>query len=109
MLNALDDATRQSTADFLSDMQDMDGGLLANSRIPVADILSTFTGVLTLADIDYLDVIDAAAALRFTQSLERPEGGFLAALWDETPDVEYTFYGLGCLALLTPAARHFDS
>jgi geranylgeranyl transferase type-2 subunit beta len=105
ILNALDDTIACDTAEFLADMQELDGGLLANSRIPIADILSTFTGVLTLVDLDRIDAIEPTAALRFTSSLERPEGGFLAALWDEVCDVEYTFYGLGCLALLTPTPR----
>ncbi len=91
-----------STAEFLGEMQDDDGGLLANSRIPLADLLSTFTGVLTLADLDRTDALDTRAALKFAQSLDHPAGGFLAALWDEVRDVEYTFYGLGSLALLTP-------
>ena len=102
ILDALDDDIRDSTADFLSEMQDLDGGLLANSRIPIADILSTFTGTLTLADLDELDAIRTTPAFRFVQSLSRPEGGFLAAHWDEACDVEYTFYGLGCLSLLSP-------
>ncbi len=101
MLDALNDDIRQTTAEFLADMQDDDGGLLANSRIPIADVLSTFTGVLTLTDLDQLDAIDIAAALNFAQSVEHPTGGFLAAVWDESCDVEYTFYGLGSLALLS--------
>jgi geranylgeranyl transferase type-2 subunit beta len=105
VLGALDEATRLGTAEFLADLQDFDGGLLANSRIPVADVLSTFTGVLTLADLNQLDIIKPAAALRFAESLARPEGGFLAAAWDEVTDVEYTFYGLGCLALLSDFQR----
>ena len=44
--------------------------------------------------------IEDPAALRFIRSLEQRAGGFLAAQWDETCDVEYTFYGLGALALL---------
>ncbi len=54
-----------------------------------------------MADLDRIDVLDPAAALKFVQSLDHPDGGFLAAIWDETRDVEYTFYGLGSLALLT--------
>jgi len=34
------------------------------------------------------------------ESLERLEGGFLGGVWDEDTDVEYTFYGLGSLAVL---------
>ena len=102
LLDALDDEVRASTADFLAEMQDDDGGLLANSRIPIADVLSTFTGLLTLADLGDPLAIDRAAALTFVRSIEQPHGGFFAAVWDEVCDVEYTFYGLGCLALLTP-------
>jgi geranylgeranyl transferase type-2 subunit beta len=101
-LNALDHSVAESTAEFLGEMQDDDGGLLANSRIPLADLLSTFTGCLTLADLDRIDVLDVGATLQFAQSLDHPAGGFLAALWDDVRDVEYTFYGLGALALLAP-------
>ncbi|MHB8972596.1 MAG: prenyltransferase/squalene oxidase repeat-containing protein [Pirellulaceae bacterium] len=104
MLHAIDGCVVDATAEFLGEMQDDDGGLLANSRIPVADLLSTFTGILTLADLERLDVLDTAAALKFTQALDHPDGGFLAAIWDEVRDVEYTFYGLGSLALLTTTA-----
>lgn len=99
MLNALDEKTRDTTAQFLATMQS-GGGFLAHSRIPMADTLSTFTGLSTLADLGELERIDATAALRFVHSLEQPSGGFRAAFWDEVPDVEYTFYGLGALALL---------
>ena len=34
------------------------------------------------------------------ECLEFPTGGFRGASWDEQADVEYTFYGLGILALL---------
>ncbi|MFW6168934.1 MAG: prenyltransferase/squalene oxidase repeat-containing protein [Planctomycetota bacterium] len=100
MLDALDDSTRKTTAEFLANMQN-GGGFLANSRIPMADILSTFTGISTLVNVRELDLIDTAAALRFVRSLEHPTGGFRAASWDDVCDVEYTFYGLGSLALLT--------
>ncbi len=101
MVDALEEDIRHSTADFLAEMQDDEGGLLANSRIPLADILSTFTGILTLADLDRMDAINTSDALNFVQSVQQAEGGFLCAAWDEVRDVEYTFYGLGCLALLS--------
>ncbi|HJN13553.1 MAG: terpene cyclase/mutase family protein [Pirellulaceae bacterium] len=100
ILGALDDETRESTIDFLFEMQNDEGGLRANTRIPIADLLSTFTGTLTLMDLGGADEIDFGAALRFAQSLELEQGGFHGAVWDEADDVEYTFYGLGCLALL---------
>lgn len=102
LLAALDNAVTHDTIGFLSQMQTAEGGLLANTKIPVADLLSTFTGVVTLADLNGLDAIDAPAALRFARALEQRGGGFCGAAWDTDADVEYTFYGLGCLALLTP-------
>ena len=82
-------------------MQTDEGGLRANSRIPIADVLSTFTGILTLQDLGGLESIDVMAARKFVKSLMVESGGFLAAEWDDTVDVEYSFYGLGTLALLT--------
>jgi geranylgeranyl transferase type-2 subunit beta len=100
MLNAMDEDTRLDTIDFLADMQTDEGGLRANTRIPIADLLSTFTGVLTLMDLGGEREIDLAHARRFVAELEQPEGGFHGAAWDPAHDVEYSFYGLGCLALL---------
>ena len=105
ILNAIDDQTREGALDYLVNAQNDEGGLTANTRIPMADVLSTFTGLLTMADLGALDEIDQAAARRFVDSLEQSQGGFRAAAWDEVADVEYTFYGLGALALLAkPAA-----
>ena len=46
-----------------------------------------------------LDAVDREAAGRFAAALEGSGGGFRAAVWDSAADVEYTFYGLGTLAL----------
>ena len=100
ILDALDDDTRQTTIDFLADAQNDEGGLTANTRIPLADVLSTFTGTLTLTDLRATGEIDMLAARRFVESMEMPDGGFRGGAWDEGTDVEYTFYGLGALALL---------
>ena len=40
------------------------------------------------------------AALDYVQSMQQPEGGFRGFEFDPADDVEYTFYGLGTLALL---------
>lgn len=103
LLNGYDDATRESLIDYLIDNQTDDGGFRANTRIPAADVLSTFTAVLTLVDLGMLGEIDVAAARRFVQSMELETGGFLGGEWDAGTDCEYTFYGLGALALLTDA------
>ena len=104
MLDAIDEAKDPelvaTTLDFLVEMQTDEGGLRANTRIPIADLLSSFTGALTLLDLQAFDEIDVPAFRKFVESMERPEGGFQAAAWDDAHDVEYTFYGLGCLALL---------
>lgn len=103
ILGALDEGLCDGAVDFLAEMQTDEGGLRANTRIPIADLLSTFTGVLSLQDLGAADEIDIAAARDFAASLEQPNGGFFGAAWDMACDVEYTFYGLGALALTSPS------
>lgn len=102
ILDRLETEVAESTVDFLLDMQTDEGGLRANTRIPIADLLSTFTGMLTLADLGYLEELDLDAARGYVASLEQDGGGFFGAAWDQAADVEYSFYGLGSLALLVP-------
>ena len=99
-LGGRDEAVSTAAVKFLAGMQIAEGGLRANARIPAADLLSTFTGLWTLADLGAAAAIDQAAARRFVRSLEQPGGGFRAGAWDQEADVEYTFYGLGATALL---------
>ena len=98
--DALDAPIRQGVVRFLAGMQNAEGGLRANARIPVADLLSTFTGMTTLADLDRLAAVDLARARQYVEALELTEGGFRGGVWDDAADVEYTFYGLGSLAIL---------
>jgi geranylgeranyl transferase type-2 subunit beta len=89
-------------AAFLKDVRSDEGAFQANRRIPFADILSTFTAVLTCLDLGLPDLISRPALEGFLlNQMEFPTGGFRAAMWDEATDVEYTFYGLGTLALLS--------
>ncbi|MEQ8209637.1 MAG: terpene cyclase/mutase family protein [Lacipirellulaceae bacterium] len=90
---------REPAAEFLLEMQNEEGGVAANTRIPIADLLSTFTAMQTLDTLGRLDEFDREAARRFALGVEQPAGGFLAAAWDQVADVEYTFYGLGVLGL----------
>jgi geranylgeranyl transferase type-2 subunit beta len=90
----------EALANLLASMQNAEGGFQANARAPLADLLSTFTGLWTLERSGALDRINQPAALGYVQSLELPNGGFRGGLWDDRADVEYTFYGLGALALL---------
>ncbi len=100
MVDQLSPQVAHPAADFLAGMQTEEGGLRANTRIPTADLLSTFTGLLTLLDLEAAGQIDLAAAGKYAAGLEDSQGGFHGAVWDSGTDVEYTFYGLGTLALV---------
>lgn len=104
ILDSLDDDARAATLDFLAQMQTDEGGLRANTRIPIADLLSTFTGLLTLQDLNGSRQVNLGALQRYVHGMARPEGGFHGAAWDTAHDVEYSFYGLGCMALLANEA-----
>lgn len=85
--------------DFLAELPSDEGGFRANDRIPLADLLSTFTAAWTLEQLGGLERISVAKLRDYVYSLEQLSGGFRAGIWDEQADVEYTFYGLGTLAL----------
>jgi geranylgeranyl transferase type-2 subunit beta len=91
---------RDALVEHLLETVSDEGGLRANARVPVADLLSTFTGLWTLEQLGALDRIDAAMGRAFVESLEGKDGGFHGFVLDDGTDVEYTFYGLGILALL---------
>ena len=99
LLDALDEDTRTGAADFLTELSSDEGGFKAHDRIPVADLLSTFTAGWSLYRMGEGQRIDAEAIRRYAASLEQPGGGFFGAVLDEAADAEYTFYGLGVLGL----------
>lgn len=101
-LNVLDRETRNDIEAFLKDVKCQDeAGFTANTRIPFADSLSTFTAVLTTQNLQLRPAYRRDDVIQWlTSQLEFPTGGFRAATWDNQADVEYTFYGLGLLALL---------
>jgi len=99
MLDALD--STEGTVHFLTEMLSPEGGFRANARAPLADLLSTFTSLWTLHQLGGLGRVDVNAPRHYAQSLAVAEGGFRGGLWDDSTDVEYTFYGLGVLALLS--------
>ncbi len=100
IFGAIDSATSESAIDYLLDNQTDEGGIRANTRIPIADVLSTFTGALSLDDLGALEHLDFVAARDYVLSMQCTDGGFRGGEWDDGSDVEYTFYGLGGLALL---------
>lgn len=92
--------TAARVIDFLAGMPSPEGGLRANGRVPLADLLSTFTGCWTLWQLGGRERVDRAEIRGFVEALELATGGFRAGLWDDQADVEYTFYGLGVMALV---------
>lgn len=97
---ALDAELRDDVAAYLREVYGAEGGFQANTRIPFADGLSTFTGLLTVQDLQLHGLVDPPRVIEFVRALELPTGGFRGAAWDEVADVEYTFYALGTLGLL---------
>lgn len=101
ILEAMDDEIREDITHFLKEVRSDEGGFQANTRIPFADGLSTFTALLTMQDLELPGIVNLKQAENFFETqLEFPTGGFRGASWDEQADVEYTFYGLGTLSLL---------
>jgi geranylgeranyl transferase type-2 subunit beta len=99
-LEALDDSLASSAANFLLDLQTDEGGFQANTRMPLPDLLSTFTACVTLWDLEWLDQADLASVEKYVHRMQRDRGGFAGFQLDPAEDVEYTFYGLGTLALI---------
>ncbi len=88
----------QGATEFLLELQTDEGGFQANTRMPLPDVLSTFTACTTLWELERLDQADLEAAARYVRSMQRPQGGFAGFELDPAEDVEYTFYALGTLA-----------
>ncbi|MCC9643560.1 terpene cyclase/mutase family protein [Rhodopirellula sp. JC740] len=98
-LGKLDPAKEADTIEFLLEMQGEEGGLAANTRIPFADLLSSCTGLITLVDLGAGNRVNAGRLQAYAESMQR-EGGFVGFALDQTPDVEYTFYGIATISLL---------
>jgi geranylgeranyl transferase type-2 subunit beta len=90
----------QEITHFLLDNFTGEGGLRANTQIPIADLLSTYTGLQTVRDLGGWDEVNIEATQKFVDSLQQTSGGFIAAAWDEVADVEYSFYGTALRGLL---------
>lgn len=102
--NAMSQDLADGVVGFLASMQQADGGSAAHATAGSSDLLSTFTGVVALVGLDRFDAVDASGVARFVRSAAMPGGGFGAYPGDDAADVEYTYYGLGLVALLRQAA-----
>jgi geranylgeranyl transferase type-2 subunit beta len=101
IIGGLDKELCEDVRDFLKETWSSEGGFQANKRIAFVDGLSTFTGLLTIQNLNITNLASEILIERFiSDELEFPTGGFRGAAWDDQADVEYSFYGLGCLALL---------
>ena len=100
MGNGLHHADLPGTGRFLVASQASDGGLRAHAEAPGGDLLSSFTGLLTLALIGEPGRLDLPGLARFVRDSAHPYGGFGATPGDPGADVEYTFYGIATVSLL---------
>lgn len=100
ILDELSEDIALDAGEFLAELQTSEGGFQANTRIPLPDLLSTFTACVTLADMDQMELISQPGAKRYVESMQLTTGGFRGFEFDPADDVEYAFYGLGALALL---------
>ncbi len=91
---------REGAVKFLLARQLSDGGFQANTRVPISDLLSSFTALVALVDLQGERSIDLDGLQKFAEKCQARNGGFFGADWDRQSDVEYTFYGLGLLSLL---------
>jgi geranylgeranyl transferase type-2 subunit beta len=101
-LGAMNLENREQVCNFLLQMQTDDGGFAANQRMPMEDMLSTFTALVTLWELEHIEDADLIACKRYASSMAKSSGGFAGFALDPAQDVEYTFYGLGTLALIAP-------
>lgn len=83
-----------------------DGGFAASPRVPLSDLLSTCSALVALAHLGNGTQVsfEWQSTERYILSLARSHGGFLGHIFDDQPDVEYTFYGILSLAL----SKHFQ-
>jgi geranylgeranyl transferase type-2 subunit beta len=90
----------QGIVHYLTQAQSPDGGLKAHAALENGDLLSTFTGSLTLAGFDAFHSLDTSGIAEFLKRTAAPQGGFTACLDDDSPDVEYTYYGIATYCIL---------
>lgn len=99
VLGLMDEELADSGASYLLNMQHDSGGWLAGRNVPAPDLLSAYTASVSLFKIRRLQPRVLAKTLAFVRICQGQDGGFSAGPWDGTADVEYTYYGLGIIAL----------
>ena len=91
---------KQKTVEFLRRCGHPSGGFRAHARTPLPDLLSSFSALMAMYDLDAADQVNRSSLRNFVTSLRSPDGGFFGMMPDQQSDVEYTFYGMALEAVL---------
>jgi len=91
---------KEKTVEFLCRCQQYSGGFQAHTRIPMPDLLSSFSALTALRDLGATDRVNRSALRNFATNLRSPDGGYFGMPLDQQSDVEYTFYGMVLEAML---------
>ena len=101
LLSYLGETVDPSVGNWLVSRRSKHGGFLATPNASIPDLLSTATALFALQTHQYpLDEIKESC-LTFIEEMWDDCGGFYGHIFDNTPDCEYTFYGLLSLGILT--------
>ncbi len=102
LLQAAGERPDQGLASWLLSMRHPGSGFFATPGAPIPDLLSTATALHALSRMGVaLDSI-REPCLDFVNSLWTGTGSFAGSWADNTPDCEYTYYGLLALGHLAP-------
>lgn len=91
-------------AAFVKTMFSEEGGFYAMPSAPIADLLSTYTGLFTLKMLGQSDPKITARALAYARGMEDEAGGYAGFALETIVDCEYTFYGLGVESIASSTA-----
>lgn len=82
------------SVNWLESMIGSSGGFFAGQDVPICDVLSTATSLLALNSVNNVEQEINDKAIEFVNLHWHESGGFFGSVADQTPDIEYTFYGL---------------
>lgn len=105
-LGMLAEIDQEAVISFFRSVHRPDGGFAASARVPLSDLLSTCSALIALGHLtdDVKTSFEWKNTEQYILSLADPHGGFFGHIFDDQPDIEYTFYGILGLAL----SKHFQ-
>jgi prenyltransferase beta subunit len=95
------DAEQEQSKLYLKDMYTRRGGFKASANVPITDLLSTATALLALKLSGEKMESFAENSLNFINLHWDESGGFFGSIADMTCDVEYTYYALLGIGVLS--------